>query len=171
MTFSEYSLSCSPLQRLSHMPPTLLPAASPTTQPSILSKLRKSLWHLLPRILSLAICVLAYLAFRRWLIGPSALAVGHRVLRKTENPLPFAPTPLSRFLSLAHIHSRYFQLLLFPFTLCVDYSFNCVPLVTTLQDPRNVASALTYLFVFGMPLICAWGYMRAYLADSQVRCA
>ena len=48
----------------------------------------------------------AYLAFRHWITG-AGFSVGHQVFRKTENPMAFAPTLLSRALSKAHVHAYY----------------------------------------------------------------
>jgi hypothetical protein len=59
--------------------------------------------------------------------------------RRIENPLtglsglPFA-------MSNAWVHVSYASLLLFPFHLSCDYSYDCVPLVTSASDPRNAAS-------------------------------
>lgn len=60
--------------------------------------------------------------------------------RRVENPLtglsglPFA-------MSNAWVHISYASLLLFPANLSCDYSYDCVPLVTSPSDPRNAASA------------------------------
>ena len=59
--------------------------------------------------------------------------------RRIENPLtglsglPFA-------MSNAWVQVSYASLLLFPFHLSCDYSYDCVPLVMSASDPRNVAS-------------------------------
>lgn len=64
-----------------------------------------------------------------------------------ENPIAFADSRLTRALSTGYLHARYFGLLLAPWRLSADWSFNCVPLVTSLGDPRNMLSAALYLLL------------------------
>jgi protein O-mannosyl-transferase len=70
-----------------------------------------------------------------------------------ENPIPFASSRLTRGLSIGHLHASYFGLLLVPWRLSADWSFNCVPLVTSVWDPRNAATAALYLLVVGMAYV------------------
>ena len=70
-----------------------------------------------------------------------------------ENPIPFASSRLTRGLSIGHLHASYFGLLLVPWRLSADWSFNCVPLVTSVWDPRNAATAALYLLVAYMAYV------------------
>jgi hypothetical protein len=62
------------------------------------------------------------------------------LLRKAENPFAFLESKLSKGLSLAYLQARWAQLLLFPQQLCAEYSFNCIPPIDSLLDPRNLAT-------------------------------
>jgi tetratricopeptide (TPR) repeat protein len=73
------------------------------------------------------------------------------LIRKTENPFIFTEG-LSRVLSLMYLHSRYLQLLLFPVEMCAEYSFDCIPAVRTITDPRNASSAAAYLGMLALGL-------------------
>lgn len=66
------------------------------------------------------------------------------LLLQVENPIPFADSFLARALSTGHLHARYFGLLLVPARLSADWSFACVPLVQSLGDSRNPATAALY---------------------------
>lgn len=66
------------------------------------------------------------------------------LLLQVENPIPFADSFLARALSTGRLHARYFGLLLVPARLSADWSFACVPLVQSLGDSRNPATAALY---------------------------
>lgn len=68
---------------------------------------------------------------------------------QVENPIPFAGSPLIRALSTGYLHARYFWLLLMPLHLSADWSFNCIPLVESVVDWRNLAT---------LGLYCYFGY-------------
>lgn len=63
---------------------------------------------------------------------------------QVENPIPFSDSLLTRTLSIGYLHTRYFIQLLAPVHLSADWSFNCVPLVEVITDPRNIATGLLY---------------------------
>ena len=93
----------------------------------------------------------AYTCVRLWVVGSVDLA-GSGLLRKTENPVMFAATPLSKALSLAHVQCQYARLLVWPTDMCCEYPFDCVPLVAGWADPRvphmaGCAAALLALLV------------------------
>jgi tetratricopeptide (TPR) repeat protein len=70
--------------------------------------------------------------------------------RRLENPIAFLEKgSLPRFLSTAFLHYKYSELLCFPWTLCPDWSFNQLPLVYSIQDPRNLQSLCFYSLLFG----------------------
>ena len=64
-----------------------------------------------------------------------------------ENPIPFSPDPLTRILTTGYLHAKYASLLVLPLHLSADWSFSCIPYVTELADPRNIATALLYLLL------------------------
>lgn len=64
-----------------------------------------------------------------------------------ENPIAFAETRTIRALSMAHLHARYAGLLLAPVQLSADWSFDCIPLVESLSDPRNLLSLALYAWL------------------------
>ena len=63
-----------------------------------------------------------------------------------ENPVAFA-AGATRALSLAHLHAQYAWLLVAPVRMSADWSYRCVRLVTGLGDPRNLGSAITYVWL------------------------
>ena len=102
-----------------------------------------------------ATCVVVVL-FYAWVrivhIGQLDLK-GSALLRKTENPVLFAP-PLSQYLSLAYIQVKYAMLLLWPTDLCCEYPYNCIPLVESLQDERIVHIVVLFMCVSVVSGIC-----------------
>eukprot|EP00754_Rhynchopus_humris_P044713 Rhum_TRINITY_DN4339_c0_g1::Rhum_TRINITY_DN4339_c0_g1_i1::g.13777::m.13777 len=93
----------------------------------------------------------AYTCVRLCVVGSVDLA-GSGLLRKTENPVMFASTPLSKALSLTHVQCQYARLLVWPTDMCCEYPFDCVPLVEGWADPRvphmaGCAAALVALLV------------------------
>eukprot|EP01122_Echinamoeba_exundans_P009807 TRINITY_DN352_c0_g1_i1.p1 TRINITY_DN352_c0_g1~~TRINITY_DN352_c0_g1_i1.p1 ORF type:complete len:772 (+),score=74.37 TRINITY_DN352_c0_g1_i1:229-2316(+) len=95
---------------------------------------------LLKRIFCMVTLAAAYLVFRR------VITVHFTVMnyRRVENPIAFAPQRLTRVLSMLHLHARYAWLLIFPHPLSADYSFNCLPLIESLSDYRNVFGFALY---------------------------
>ena len=98
----------------------------------------------------------------------ATLWIGSRALRGdrispyfsfVDNPLPSLPGAAARRLSAAHIHVRYARLLLLPAALSADYSYNCVPMVERLGDPRNLSAAILYgilASLVGAGCLAAW---------------
>lgn len=66
---------------------------------------------------------------------------------QVENPIPFANSALTRTLSTGYLHAKYASLLVAPVQLSADWSFECVPLVEGLSDPRNLITAATYTWL------------------------
>jgi hypothetical protein len=98
------------------------------------------------------------------LLGSSIPYVFHV---QAENPIPFADSFLTRFLSTGHLHARYAWLLLFPLHMSADWSFNCIPLVESLKDPRNLATlglycTLVYWTLSAAPLKLAAARMKTW---------
>lgn len=101
--------------------------------------------------------LVSYLAFRRNFIGNVDLEKSP-LLRQTENPQYFVPKGLFHWLSIRWvIQVKNMELLFFPTSLCCEYSFNCIPHMYTLQDPRvplfvavtTVVVVAVLLFLYG----------------------
>lgn len=66
----------------------------------------------------------------------------------SDNPYMFVPkTFCSRWLTIAHIHSRYLLWLFCPLTHAPNYGWNAIPSVETVFDARNLLSVWAYLTV------------------------
>ena len=65
------------------------------------------------------------------------------LIRRAENPFA-ALVGQEKMLSLAYLHFRYLALLLWPHPLSAEYSFDCIPKVSLMNDPRNLLSMATY---------------------------
>ncbi|KPI85624.1 hypothetical protein ABL78_5305 [Leptomonas seymouri] len=102
-------------------------------------------------VLGAALVELAsYLVFRRRFIGSVDLERSP-LLRQTENPQYFVPKGLFHWLSIRWvIQVKNMELLFFPTSLCCEYSFNCIPHLYNLHDPR-----VPYFFVVTAAVIAA----------------
>lgn len=65
------------------------------------------------------------------------------LIRKAENPFAFLQGQ-EKLLSMTYLHSRYLSLLIWPHPLSAEYSFDCIPKVHSISDPRNLYSVATY---------------------------
>jgi hypothetical protein len=101
------------------------------------------------RILLWAAVIAGYVLFRRVLSG-AGTSVGHEVFRHIENPIAFAPSTLARHLTRSYNHFLYARLLAWPRLLSVDWSKDCVPVLTHWQDKRVAAAALLYAGLFAV---------------------
>eukprot|EP01083_Nonionella_stella_P009831 28136_1 len=97
--------------------------------------------------------LLLYLQLRQYLAGV-VMSVGHEVFRRTENPVAFAPEFLTRVLTIPYLHYFYLSLLVIPHPLSVDYSFNCLPMIHSIYDHRNIYWILPYLMIFTVLIWC-----------------
>jgi hypothetical protein len=88
----------------------------------------------------------AYLWFRKW-ITVHTIVMNYRRL---ENPIAFSSSRMERILSNTYLYVRYVWLLFWPHPLSCDYSFNCIPLVTSLLDPRNLFGAMLYVSIVAL---------------------
>ncbi|KAG5506383.1 hypothetical protein JKF63_05886 [Porcisia hertigi] len=78
----------------------------------------------------------SYLVFRRRFIGNVDLEK-NPLLRQTENPQYFVPKGIFHWFSIRWvIQVKNAELLFFPTSLCCEYSFNCIPHLYDMQDPR-----------------------------------
>ena len=93
--------------------------------------------------------------------------------RQVENPIAFAASPLARYLSIFHLHARYALLLVWPQHLSADWSFACIPLIETWDDPRNLMSLALYGFItLTVVLARPWELLRDWhsaLTSKQVQ--
>lgn len=85
-----------------------------------------------------------------------------------DNPLAFEPHLLTRILSQLHLYTLNTKLMLFPNTLCCDYTVNAIPHVRSIMDSRNLLSC-GWVFSFGSMIRMAThprtrGAVRARLA-------
>ncbi|CAG9573889.1 hypothetical protein LMJF_22_0220 [Leishmania major strain Friedlin] len=80
--------------------------------------------------------LLSYLAFRRAFVGDVDLRT-NPLLNQSEHPQYFVPKGLFHWLSIRWlIQMKNLELLFFPTSLCNEYSFNCIPHVHSMRDPR-----------------------------------
>lgn len=82
-------------------------------------------------------------------------------IKQSSNPI-LSTSGLTRWMSMAHLHSQYFWLLVYPRHLSVDYSAACIPLVTSLLEPRNLLSFLFYIGIAFFLLYCIIFAIRSY---------
>jgi hypothetical protein len=87
-----------------------------------------------------------YLGMRYWALGPDSLPP----LIRLDNPIIMLDVPW-RVLNALHVALRYLLLLFFPLHLSYDYSYDQIPLITELGDPR------------GWLVVATWGLIVAFL--------
>ncbi|CBZ26988.1 hypothetical protein, unknown function [Leishmania mexicana MHOM/GT/2001/U1103] len=87
-------------------------------------------------ILLAVVELLGYLAFRHAFVGNVDLR-RNPMLNQSEHPQYFVPKGLFHWLSIRWvIQVKNLELLFFPTSLCNEYSFNCIPHLHSLLDPR-----------------------------------
>ena len=77
----------------------------------------------------------------------------------SDNPASFSSHFLTRFLTYSYLCALNFWLLLCPSRLCYDWSMGSIPLVESLNDPRNLATCgltimIGLLTYFGKTYTC-----------------
>jgi tetratricopeptide (TPR) repeat protein len=98
------------------------------------------------RILLHTLTILLFFQFRSWLHG------AHYMYKWTlmENHVALMPKFFpDRVLSYAQYHFWYFWKFVYPRHLCFDYGYDCVPVVTSLWDWRNLLPLVVYLLIAG----------------------
>ena len=98
------------------------------------------------RVCVLTAATLALLLFRMKMMGARL-----PVFNKFDNPAAAAQAPAKQ-LTFSYLVSVNAWLLLSPCNLCCDWTMKTVPLVQTLQDPRNAATLAT----LGVGLALVW---------------
>ncbi|XP_063883002.1 protein O-mannosyl-transferase TMTC1-like [Scylla paramamosain] len=101
--------------------------------------LTKGLTSLLRRLCWLAGMGVAILVFRLWMLRGSSPAFSDQ-----DNPASFCPSLLTRVLTFWYLPAFNAWLLLCPLALAHDWQMGSVPLITSPDDPRNLASLLFY---------------------------
>ncbi|XP_077565884.1 protein O-mannosyl-transferase TMTC1 [Stigmatopora nigra] len=89
--------------------------------------------------------VLAILSIRLWLMGDSM-----PLFSEQDNPASFAPSLLTRVLTYSYLLYFNTWLLLAPVVLCYDWQVGSIPLVESLSDVRNVATAVLAAVMFAL---------------------
>lgn len=90
-------------------------------------------------------------------VGVAALAVtygGHVLRLATERPWHGGSLG-ANFATVARVWVKYLQLVIWPATLSVDYSYDAFPVSTSLADPRAVAS-LVVLGIVAAAAVASW---------------
>jgi Flp pilus assembly protein TadD len=89
------------------------------------------------------------------IVGLSLMVSRHRYTNGTEvnmsvqdNPFSYETDVKTRWLSYAFLHQKYFQLLVFPWDLCYDYSLNAIPVLREFSDVRVLFVLAGYGCVF-----------------------
>uniref|UniRef100_A0A182FV66 DUF1736 domain-containing protein n=1 Tax=Anopheles albimanus TaxID=7167 RepID=A0A182FV66_ANOAL len=77
-----------------------------------------------------------------------------------DNPTAFHPNLYVRLLTFCYLAAFNWWLLLCPSTLSHDWQMGSIPLVTTLSDPRNLLTLLTF--------VAALAFTYRGLADTEV---
>ncbi|XP_069759228.1 protein O-mannosyl-transferase TMTC1 isoform X2 [Narcine bancroftii] len=97
----------------------------------------------LKRAVLVTLYVLLILFFRVWIMAGSMPNFSEQ-----DNPASFSPHFLTRFLTYSYLLTFNAWLLLAPITLCYDWQVGSIPLVESLWDGRNMATA-----VFGLGMV------------------
>ena len=115
-----------------------------------------------------------YIQMRQYIAG-SALGIGPELIRKAENPVAVSPDFTTRLLTIPYIHSYYASLLLFPHPLSADYSFDCISLIHSLYDHRNLYWMAMYFMMFFLLLyhgfqVAASLFQRKTFSTTSTKC-
>lgn len=74
------------------------------------------------------------------------------VFTRFDNPASVAPTPV-RQLTYNYLIGVNLWLLLFPSSLCCDWTMGTIPLVESFLDPRNLATIASYVFIVALVVV------------------
>ncbi|XP_071548678.1 protein O-mannosyl-transferase TMTC1-like [Panulirus ornatus] len=97
----------------------------------------------LKRLSYLTVMCVILLVLRLWMLRGSS-----PVFSDQDNPASFAPSRLTRVLTFWYLPVFSAWLLLCPWTLAHDWQMGSIPLVTSVADPRNIASLSFYATLF-----------------------
>eukprot|EP00759_Apiculatamorpha_spiralis_P058326 PhF_6_TR9177/c1_g1_i2/m.14304 len=93
---------------------------------------------------SLLVAILAILLQVRVQITGRIDLTSHPLIRKIENPYYFMENKTFRALSFSYLQVVNAKLLFWPKDLCCEYGFNCIPAVTSFDDPRLYSVAALF---------------------------
>lgn len=116
------------------------------------------------RIVVIIFAVILYLWFR------TKITVHFTVLnyRRLENPIAFSKNFTERWLSTLYLHSRYVLALFKPWPLSCDWSYNCIPLVSSILDPRNLLWITFYAAIISTIIVSSYYYVVKKSKKGQV---
>jgi hypothetical protein len=89
-----------------------------------------------------------------------------KFIRKAENSFAFL-VGREKSLSFMYLHFRYFYQLVLPHSLCAEYSFDCIPKVTSLQDPRFFLSLGFYIILISVFIGSLWRSLIPSTLNSE----
>ena len=133
---------------------------------------RAGLPGLLARGALLCACAAGYALMRLLLMRPpgaplsfaSASLAQSELIRRAENPLSFVADRTLWLLSVGRVNAEYARLLLWPARLCIEYSFDCVPMASAVREWANLPGPLLLLAAAALgarTLRRAWRSRRA----------
>lgn len=101
--------------------------------------------HFIFRTLAIFVVGMAFMTHRKWFVGGFA----DLKMQIQHNPIAFAEGQ-EKWLTIFYLHFQYLWVQIWPAYLSCDYSMACIPMITSLSDPRNLLTMLTYtgLIVF-----------------------
>ncbi|KAF4738645.1 Protein O-mannosyl-transferase tmtc4, partial [Perkinsus olseni] len=109
-----------------------------------------------PRRWLLSVCLLCAFGvvfqFRSWLVGGTKVDFSY-----VDTPIPYQSSILTRALSYLHLHAIYARLLLLPINQSWDYSYNALPMVSSLEDFRLLGVLACYT---GLLCLATWSLCR-----------
>ena len=79
---------------------------------------------------------------------------------KSDNPAANSDSFVTRTLTFLYLPAMNFWLLVFPHTLCFDWSMTSIPLVESLNDVRNLFSFVFYISFVLFITLCLKGVLR-----------
>ncbi|KAM9327505.1 protein O-mannosyl-transferase TMTC1 isoform 1-T1 [Pholidichthys leucotaenia] len=128
---------------------------------------RLDLLHICSPFIKRASLISGYVALimsvRLWLMGGSM-----PLFSEQDNPASFSPHLLTRSLTYSYLLSFNAWLLLAPVTLCYDWQVGSIPVVESLDDPRNVATALLALVMLALCVHCIFSLQMQHSQEVLV---
>lgn len=110
---------------------------------------KKHRQHIAKRIFFILSLWIGFVSFRIGL--PLLLSSGQIVFPRfspSDNPAAACDSLFTRVLTFNYLFACNIQMIFFPISLSFDWSMGAIPLVTSLQDKRNILTLLSYVFIF-----------------------
>ena len=106
-----------------------------------------------------ALTIKSFLNTSRW----GGIGLGNsQLIRRSENPFAFTEG-WSRTLSMHMLHTVYASLLVAPYDLCAEYSYNCIPMVNATVENGGVVAQL------GHAWFAKWIIMHGTILSMRMR--